>query len=75
LGVFQGIPRIVGATSTFCTRESKQDIETFFESHPVPAAERTLRQALETIDNCAGVRARQQDRLTEWLSVSQQTTR
>jgi aminopeptidase N len=75
LGVFQGMPRLVAASAAFCTLEAKQDVEAFFKSHPVPAAERTLRQVLETIDNCAGVRARQQDRLAAWLSAMQPPTR
>src|SRR5436190_17882927 len=59
LGVFQGIPRIAGAVGALCSREKKAEVEQFFKEHPVPAAERTLKQAFERIDNCAAVKERQ----------------
>jgi aminopeptidase N len=75
LGVFQGIPRMVGAAASFCNVEAKRAVETFFGAHPVPAAERTLRQVLETIETCAGVQERQQPKLAAWLSGPRPATR
>jgi aminopeptidase N len=70
LGVFQGIPRIAGAVGAFCSREEAADAEAFFKAHPVPAAERTLKQAFERAENCAAVRERQQMAASEWLATA-----
>jgi len=68
LGIFQGIPRVVGATGAFCSREKQADVEQFFKAHPVPAAERTLRQAFESIDSCIAVKERQAPAAAAWLA-------
>jgi hypothetical protein len=68
--VFQGIPRIAGAVGAFCSREEAADAEAFFKAHPVPAAERTLKQAFERAENCAAVRERQQMAASEWLATA-----
>jgi aminopeptidase N/puromycin-sensitive aminopeptidase len=73
LGVFQGISRVVGAAASFCSVDAKQDVERFFQAHPVPSAERTLLQVLETIQSCAEMRARQEGKLSAWLSATPQT--
>ncbi len=67
LGVFQGIPRIAGSVGAFCSREKEAEVEQFFKEHPVPAAERTLRQAYERIDNCVAVKERQAPAASAWL--------
>jgi aminopeptidase N len=68
LGVFQGIPRIAGAVGAFCSREKRAEVEQFFKEHPVPAAERTLRQAFERIDSCVAVKERQAPAASAWLA-------
>ena len=70
LGVFQGIPRIAGAVGAFCSREKEADVEQFFKDHPVPAAERTLRQAFERIDACAALKDRQAGAASTWLRAA-----
>jgi hypothetical protein len=70
LGVFQGIPRIAGAVGAFCTREKRTEVEQFFKQHPVPAAERALRQALERIDSCVAVKGRQAPAASAWLATA-----
>jgi aminopeptidase N len=67
LGTFQGIPAIVGALGNFCSADAAADVRQFFNAHPVPAAQRTLRQALERTESCAALRERQQRPLTDWL--------
>ncbi|HUU33221.1 MAG TPA: ERAP1-like C-terminal domain-containing protein, partial [Vicinamibacterales bacterium] len=67
VGVFQGIPSIVGALGSFCSTGRSREIDTFFTAHAVPAAARSLRQALERIDSCAAVDVRQSPALTAWL--------
>ncbi len=70
LGTFQGIPRIIGALGTFCSAETAAQVKQFFTKNPVASAERTLRQALERIDNCAVLVARQSPALTSWLTTA-----
>ncbi len=68
LGTFQGIPAIVSATGSFCEARDRDRVAAFFEANRVPAAERTLRQALERIDSCLRLKETQRDRLTAWLA-------
>ena len=68
LGVFQGMPRIAGSVGAFCSREKSDEVRAFFEAHPVPAADRVLKQALERIDNCAAVKDRQAAAAASWLT-------
>ena len=42
-----GLMRLVSICSSFNTEENMADVERFFTDHPTPAAERTIRQALE----------------------------
>ena len=44
-----GLMRLVAITNAFTSEEKRQDVTEFFEAHPTPAAERTIRQALERI--------------------------
>jgi aminopeptidase 2 len=67
LGTFQGIPTIVAATGRFCSAAAAEDVRQFFARNPVPSADRALRQALERIENCAALVARQSPALTAWL--------
>ncbi len=41
----------------------------FFGKNPVPAAERTLQQAIERIESCVAVDERQSKPLTAWLAA------
>ena len=43
------LARLVYTASRFTTPERLRDVERFFEEHPTPAAERAVRQTLETI--------------------------
>ena len=42
-----GLMRLVSIVNSFTTDEQRADVEQFFANHPAPAAERTIRQALE----------------------------
>ena len=70
LGIFQGIPRIAGSVGAFCSRDAEMDAEQFFKDHPVPAAERTLRQAIERIDACIAIKERQSAPAAAWLAAA-----
>jgi aminopeptidase N len=68
-GEFVGNTVIVGALGSFCDARSADDVETFFATHKVPDAERTLRQSLETIRSCARFAQVQSPKLAEWLKA------
>ena len=70
LGTFQSLPAVVGGLGGFCSTEAAAEIARFFAEHPVPSAERTLRQALEQVASCAALNARQSPALAAWLQAS-----
>jgi aminopeptidase N len=70
VGVFQGVPYIVGGLGSFCSTARANEVKAFFEAHPAPAAARSLRQAIERIETCAAIDARQSVPLTAWLKTA-----
>jgi aminopeptidase N len=70
LGTFQGIPGIIRALGSFCSTDEAMHVAEFFRNNAVASAERTLRQALERIDNCAALVSRQSSALTSWLTAT-----
>jgi aminopeptidase N/puromycin-sensitive aminopeptidase len=54
------IGAITGSVGTFCDAAMKQDVQTFFATHPPGTGERALRRGLEGIDTCMAFRAAQQ---------------
>jgi aminopeptidase N len=69
LGTFQGIPTIVTAVGAFCSAREAADVRAFFGKNPVPAAERTLQQAIERIESCVAVDERQSKPFAAWLAA------
>jgi len=59
--------RVVAATGAFCDRTDKDDVQSFFASHPVESSERTLAAALGKIDACVELREQQSSNLAAWL--------
>ncbi len=59
---------VVSAVGKFCEVPSRDDARAFFAAHPLPASERTLRQAMENVNNCINLRATQQQSLAAWLN-------
>jgi puromycin-sensitive aminopeptidase len=68
LGVFQGLPIVVGSTRFFCSAESRNDVERFLKQNSIPGTERTVEQSLETIDRCIATRNQQSKGLSEFLT-------
>ncbi len=60
--------RVVGAAGTFCSVEKRDEVASFFASHKVDAAERTLAKALDNINDCVRVRTAQEPNLQRWLA-------
>ena len=71
LGVFLGLPRVVGATAAFCDAQAREDVRRFFESHKIPSADRALRQSLDRIDACVALEARAQEPLRGFFANQQ----
>ena len=67
LGIFQGIPGVIGSLQHLCDAGSRNEVEEFFATRPVAGADRTLRRTLETIQRCAGTRSAQAKSLQEFL--------
>jgi aminopeptidase N len=67
LGGYNGSGSLVAATSSFCDPELRDQVKDFFSAHHIPDAERTLRQSLEHINNCMGLRAQQSRQLASWI--------
>ena len=69
LGTFQGVPAVVGALGSFCSLAHRDQIRAFFAEHPVPPAARALEQAIERIEACVDLNARQSPAFARWLGA------
>ncbi len=58
---------VVGAASSFCSDQSRDNVEKFFSSHKVDAADVTLRHTVEHINGCIEQRALLQPSLRSWM--------
>ncbi len=67
LGVFQGLPSVIGSTQNFCDDASRSDVDRFLSQHVIPGTERTAQQALETIDRCIATKKQQSKNVAEFL--------
>ncbi len=65
---FSGLPAVVTRLDGFCTAERRREVAAFFEARPQPAVARTLQQALERIDACVALDARQSEAFGRWLA-------
>ena len=70
LGMFQGIPQVVGGLASMCSASAATDIKAFFAGNPVPAADRALQRSVERVENCAGLDVRQSPSFAAWLAVA-----
>ncbi|MBZ5656950.1 MAG: ERAP1-like C-terminal domain-containing protein [Acidobacteriia bacterium] len=59
--------QVVAATSSFCDARMRDQVTDFFAAHKIEAAERTYRQSIERINNCADLKLLQEPRLASWL--------
>jgi aminopeptidase N/puromycin-sensitive aminopeptidase len=58
---------IVQSTGGFCDSEMRDEVQAFFTSHPAPAAERSLKQAVERMNYCVDLKTQQAGKLAAWL--------
>ncbi len=61
------IMRLVSVASVFTTPAKREEVRDFFDTHPVPSAERTIRQVLERMSNNIAWLDRNRDDLNAWL--------
>ena len=61
--------RIVDATGSFCTAKQRDEVKDFFATHTVESSGRSLRKALDSIDECVRLQAAQQPNLRVWLEA------
>jgi aminopeptidase N/puromycin-sensitive aminopeptidase len=59
---------LVGSTASFCSAESRNDVQSFFSTHKVAAADLALKHSLERINGCIEFRALQEPNLKKWLA-------
>jgi len=63
-----GLMRLVSICSHFNSQEKADEVDSFFAEHPAPAAERTIRQALERVRlNIKWLEQNRQE-LTDWFA-------
>jgi len=58
---------VISATGSFCDAQSRDDAQSFFESHQLPSSDRALKISLEKINSCIAMRSHQQGSLSSWL--------
>ncbi len=63
--------RVVGATGSFCTEKQRDEVRSFFATHPVDASERTLKKSIDSINACVALHEAQEPNLRRWLDAQQ----
>jgi aminopeptidase N len=58
---------LVGSAGVFCDATKREEVESFFTGHKVPASDRTLKLTLEEINGCIDLRTHQEPNLETWL--------
>jgi len=58
---------IVNATDSFCSVPMRDQVTQFFSDHKIPAAERTYKLSIESINDCVQLKSEQQPKLASWL--------
>ncbi len=63
-----GLMRLVSVCGAFTSQDRLNDVENFFQENPTPAAERTIRQALERIKLNVKWLERNREEVAAWLA-------
>lgn len=59
---------LVGSMGSFCSDDKRTEVQQFFSTHKVDAADRALKRASDSISDCVALRAAQQPKLGAWLA-------
>ena len=60
---------IVSAAGSFCSVGKRDEVASFFATHKVDAAQRTLAKAIDNINDCVQLRDAQEPSLRQWLAT------
>ncbi len=60
---------LVSGTGSFCSAEARDQVDSFFTTHKVPASEHALARAKNQINDCIELRAAQEPKLKEWMAA------
>ena len=60
---------VVSSVGAFCSVQRRDEVASFFATHKVEAADRTLAKALDSIDGCIKLQAAQEPNLQAWLAA------
>jgi aminopeptidase N/puromycin-sensitive aminopeptidase len=61
--------QLVSATGSFCTVAAHDQVASFFATHKVEAADRSLAKALDSISACVRLKQTQEPKLHAWLAT------
>ena len=61
---------LIGSTGSFCSEDRSREVASFFSTHKVPASERALTRAQNSIQSCVDLRSEQGPKLKAWLATS-----
>lgn len=61
---------LIATTGSFCDADMRDEVKQFFMQHPVPSAERSLRQAQERVNYCIDLKRQQAPPLASWLRTN-----
>jgi aminopeptidase N len=64
---------LVSATGSFCSADARDDVQSFFAAHKVPASDSALKHAIERINGCIEFRRLQEPKFKEWLAAQPQS--
>ena len=70
LGIFQGIPGVIGSLQYLCDAGSRKEIDEFFREHSAAGIDRALRRTLESIQRCTATRSAQAKSLEAFLRAN-----
>jgi aminopeptidase N/puromycin-sensitive aminopeptidase len=72
-GGLGGFGIFLGAAQNFCSQDKEQEVQQFFQDHPIQGTERNQKEALESIHSCAGLKQQQEASLAAWLKQNAPT--
>ncbi|MGI4829974.1 MAG: M1 family metallopeptidase, partial [Janthinobacterium lividum] len=61
--------QFIASVGSFCTVEDRNQVQSFFQTHPIEAADRALAKAIDSIDECIRLRKTQEPNLRAWLAA------
>ena len=73
-GGLGGFGIFLNTTESFCSPEKEQQVQEFFQQHPIQGTERNQKEVLESINSCVSLKQQQQGTLSAWLKQNVSTS-